>query len=84
MNDDHELLQENPTMPVPEYDMVIFEPQEDRWRNHLPAEREAEWAKKLPHAKEGQHLLISSHDSLTPPLLRFSCQFNDPSFRRLP
>jgi hypothetical protein len=48
MNADYELLQENPTMPVPEYDMVAFTPSDGRWRNYLPREWEADWEKKLP------------------------------------
>jgi hypothetical protein len=48
MNHDHDLLQENPTMPVPEYDMVAFDGPGGRWRNHLPPEWEAKWSKALP------------------------------------
>src|SRR5262249_26291952 len=48
MNHDSDLLQENPTMPVPEYDTVAFDPAEGRWRNHLPPEQKAKWEAKLP------------------------------------
>jgi hypothetical protein len=48
LNHDYDLLQENPTMPVPEYDMVAFDPADGRWRNHLPREWEAKWAAQLP------------------------------------
>jgi hypothetical protein len=48
MNHDSDLLQEDPTMPVPEYDMVAFDPADGRWRNHLPPEWEAKWSEKLP------------------------------------
>jgi hypothetical protein len=48
MNHDNDLLQENPTMPVPEYDMVSFDPVEGRLRNHLPPGWEAKWSEKLP------------------------------------
>lgn len=44
------LLQEQPLMEAPEYDIVAFTPAEGRWRNHLPRQREAEWNKKLPLA----------------------------------
>ena len=37
---DPELLQEQPLMEAPEYDMVAFDPAEGRWRNHLPRSRE--------------------------------------------
>jgi hypothetical protein len=37
MNHDYELLQENPTMPVPEYDVVTFDPDSGRWDLHGPA-----------------------------------------------
>ncbi len=50
MNPDPDLLQENPLMEIPEYDMVYFNPEEGRWRSHLPREREAEWSEKLPLA----------------------------------
>ncbi len=50
MDADPELLQEQPLMEVPEYDMVEFDPTVGRWRNHLPKEWEAEWRRKLPLA----------------------------------
>ncbi len=48
MNADYELLQERETMPVPEHDMVFFDPAQRQWRNHLPKAYEAEWSKQLP------------------------------------
>src|SRR6266849_5527567 len=50
MNDDPELLQEQPLMRIPEYDMVTFDPDEGRWRNHFPVEWEELWSKQLPLA----------------------------------
>ena len=50
MNDDPGLLQEQPLMAAPEYDMVAFDPSARRWRNHLPAAREREWSRRLPLA----------------------------------
>src|SRR2546423_11987396 len=50
MNDDPELLQEQPLMQIPEYDMVAFAPDEGRWRNHFPVEWEEQWSKRLPLA----------------------------------
>jgi len=50
MNDDPELLQEQPLMQIPEYDMVTFDPDEGRWRNHFPVEWEEQWSKRLPLA----------------------------------
>src|SRR5467141_2894413 len=50
MNDDPELLQEQPLMQIPEYDMVTFDPDEGRWRNHFPVEWERQWSKRLPLA----------------------------------
>lgn len=50
MDADPELLQEQPLMEVPEYDMVEFDPTVGRWRNHLPKEWEAAWTRKLPLA----------------------------------
>ena len=50
MNADPNLLQENPLMAVPEYDVVTFDPEEGRWRNHLPAHMENDWSKLLPLA----------------------------------
>jgi len=48
MNNNYDLQQESPTAPVPEHDMVAFDPADGRWRNHLPRAWEAEWGKKLP------------------------------------
>jgi hypothetical protein len=47
---DPELLQEQPLMETPEYDVVAFDPAEGKWRNHLPRERERDWSRKLPLA----------------------------------
>src|SRR5262245_20229842 len=48
MNHDYDLLLENPAMPVPEYDVVTFDPADGRWRDHLPRAREAAWGRALP------------------------------------
>src|SRR5262245_66650256 len=48
MNSDYGLLQESPTAPVPEHDMVAFDPADGRWRSHLPRAWEAEWGRRLP------------------------------------
>jgi N-acetylneuraminic acid mutarotase len=50
MNDDPELLQEQPLMQIPEYDMVSFDPANGRWRNHFPSEWAKLWSKRLPLA----------------------------------
>ena len=50
MNADPNLLQENPLMMIPEYDMVALDPDDGRWRSHLPAHMESEWSKRLPLA----------------------------------
>ena len=50
MNADPNLLQEQPLMEIPEYDMVGFDPRERRWVNHLPKRWESQWSKKLPLA----------------------------------
>jgi N-acetylneuraminic acid mutarotase len=50
MNDDPELLQEQPLMQVPEYDMVTFDPANGRWRNHFPLGWAKLWSKRLPLA----------------------------------
>jgi hypothetical protein len=50
MNDDPELLQEHPLMPIPEYDVVTFDPQQGRWKSHLPKAWEELWSKRLPMA----------------------------------
>lgn len=47
-NADYGLLQESETMPVPEHDMVSFDPTDGQWRNHLPKAWQAEWSKSLP------------------------------------
>ena len=48
MDADPEFRQEEPAMAVPEYDMVAFDLDARRWRNHLPRRWEAEWGRKLP------------------------------------
>lgn len=50
MNSAPDLLQENPLMEVPEYDMVAFDPADGLWRNHLPAHMEKGWSLRLPLA----------------------------------
>ena len=50
MNADPNLLQEQPLMEIPEYDVVGFDPRERRWLNHLPKRWESQWSKKLPLA----------------------------------
>ena len=50
MNDDPDLLQEQPLMQVPEYDVVTFDPDEGRWRNHLPPAWQQLWSRRLPLA----------------------------------
>lgn len=47
-NADYDLLQENPAMPVPEYDMVAFDLAAGQWRDHLPHDWETEWTKQRP------------------------------------
>jgi hypothetical protein len=50
MNDDPDLLQEQPLMQIPEYDVVTFDAAGGRWRNHLPPEWAELWTKRLPLA----------------------------------
>jgi hypothetical protein len=50
MNDDPELLQEQPLMQIPEYDMVAFDPSDGHWRSQLPFEWQELWTKRLPLA----------------------------------
>lgn len=50
MNNNPDLLQEQPLMEIPEYDMVAFDPSEGRWRSHLPKQMEEEWSRRLPLA----------------------------------
>jgi len=50
MTPDMELLQENPLLVIPEYDVVAFDPASRRWANHLPPRMEREWSRKLPLA----------------------------------
>lgn len=48
MDADPEFRQEEPSLTLPEYDMVAFDLATRRWRNHLPQSYSAEWSKKLP------------------------------------
>lgn len=50
MNGDPELPQEQPLMEIPEFDVVVFDAAVRRWRNHLPAQAEKEWSRRLPLA----------------------------------
>jgi hypothetical protein len=50
MNDDPELLQEQPLMSVPEYDMVAFDPAVPGWKNRFPPSWAKQWSKQLPLA----------------------------------
>src|SRR6476659_2846326 len=47
MNDDPELLQEQPLMQIPEYDMVAFDLEQSKWHSQLPREWEELWSKQL-------------------------------------
>ena len=47
---DRNLLQEQPLMETPEYDVVAFDPDQHVWRNILPPRREREFTRKLPLA----------------------------------
>lgn len=49
-NSNQDLLQEQPLMQVPEYDVVFFDPAEGKWMNHLPGQMESEWSQTLPLA----------------------------------
>src|SRR5438270_12994315 len=50
MNDDPELLQEQPLMRIPEYDMMTFDPAAATWKSDLPVEWAEQWSKQLPLA----------------------------------
>jgi hypothetical protein len=50
MNANPDLLQEQPLIEGPEYDIVTFSPAEGRWRSHFPKSWEATWSLKLPLA----------------------------------
>lgn len=52
---DRNLLQEQPLMETPEYDMVAFDPDNRVWRNILPRQREREFARKLPRGSDDQN-----------------------------
>jgi hypothetical protein len=48
MDADPEFRQEEPAMPLAEYDMVAIDLNHRRWQGHLPRPWEAEWSKRLP------------------------------------
>ena len=50
MNDDPDLLQEQPLMRIPEYDMVTFDPAIAQWKSDLPAAWAEQWSRRLPLA----------------------------------
>ncbi|HEU0006941.1 MAG TPA: kelch repeat-containing protein [Terriglobia bacterium] len=50
MNDDPDLLQEQPLMHIPEYDVVAFDLVAKQWQSQFPAEWAAAWKKQLPLA----------------------------------
>jgi hypothetical protein len=50
MNDDPELLQEQPLMAIPEYDMVSFDPAAPGWKNRFPPSWAKQWTKRMPLA----------------------------------
>jgi hypothetical protein len=50
MNADPELLQEQPLMEIPEYDVVAFELSAGRWQSHLPLAMQRRWSRHLPLA----------------------------------
>ncbi len=50
MNDDPDLLQEQPLMRIPEYDVVAFDLAGKQWQSQFPFEWEAAWKKQLPLA----------------------------------
>ena len=43
MNDDPDLLQEQPLMRIPEYDVVAFDLAGKQWQSQFPAEWAAAW-----------------------------------------
>jgi galactose oxidase-like protein len=50
MNDDPDLLQEQPLMRIPEYDVVAFDLAGRQWQSQFPAEWAAAWKRQLPLA----------------------------------
>jgi len=50
MNDDPDLLQEQPLMRVPEYDVVAFDLVGKQWQSQFPSGWAAAWKKQLPLA----------------------------------
>jgi hypothetical protein len=50
MNDDPDLLQEQPLMRIPEYDVVAFDLAGKQWQSQFPSEWAAAWKKQLPLA----------------------------------
>ena len=64
MNPDANPLQEQPLMETPEYDMVMFDPDQGLWRNHLPVEWERQWSKRRSQTLKPATELRSSAASL--------------------
>jgi Galactose oxidase, central domain len=50
MNDDPDLLQEQPLMRIPEYDVVAFDLVAKQWQSQFPSEWASAWKKQLPLA----------------------------------
>jgi galactose oxidase-like protein len=50
MNDDPDLLQEQPLMRIPEYDVVAFDLAAKQWQSQFPTEWAGAWKKRLPLA----------------------------------
>lgn len=50
MNDDPDLLQEQPLMRIPEYDVVAFQPDGGKWQSQIPFEWVSLWDQQLPLA----------------------------------
>jgi hypothetical protein len=50
MNDDPDLLQEQPLMRIPEYDVVAFDLDGKKWQSQFPSEWADAWKKQLPLA----------------------------------
>lgn len=47
MDADPEFAQENPSMPLPEHDVVYFDPEKNQWRDHVLND----WAKRQAEMK---------------------------------
>src|SRR5438105_896301 len=48
MDADPEFLQENPSMPLPEHDVVYFASEKKQWRDHVSKEWAQQQAEKKP------------------------------------